>query len=106
MNQGPPAANRLLHFRFALFTDHEGIDQPVDFALDCLVRDRNFLWHRVSQFPQCFIFVQSSHQTETPVLAGVRAIRLGERTMNGIKRVWDMNSGSRRATWKLRSEGG
>jgi hypothetical protein len=45
MNEVPPAADGLLDLGLGFFAYNQGIDQPVDLALDRLIRDRNFLRH-------------------------------------------------------------
>ena len=47
MNEIPPTANGLLNLGLGFFAHNQGIDQPVDLALDRLIRDRNFLRHEV-----------------------------------------------------------
>src|SRR5437868_12519268 len=45
MNQLPPAPNGFLDFGWALVAFDHGVYQFIDLALDCLVGDRNLLWH-------------------------------------------------------------
>jgi hypothetical protein len=48
MDEVPPATDGFLDLNLCLFADDQGIDQPIDLALDGLVRDRNFLGHGLS----------------------------------------------------------
>jgi hypothetical protein len=48
MNEVPPAADGLLDLGLGFVAHNQGIDQPVDLALNRLIRDRNFLRHEIS----------------------------------------------------------
>jgi len=45
MNEIPPTADGILDFGFCFFAHYQGVDQPVDLALNGLIGDRNFLGH-------------------------------------------------------------
>jgi hypothetical protein len=50
VNQVPPATYGLLYFGFSLLTNYKSVYQPIDLALDGLIRNRDFLGHGLRPF--------------------------------------------------------